>query len=146
MPAFDAEFAENTAAIARARTALLDRVHRLSDDDLARGRRGGWTVRDVLRHVLTAEVAYTRVVAHLRSITLNVAEVTDDDLRSVSAVNHALERLRNALNAAVDGVDEAAFYDLRPLGHEQYSVLSVLENVANHDHEHLEQIEKILAA
>jgi uncharacterized damage-inducible protein DinB len=143
--AFDAELAENTAAIATARAALLDRVSRLSDDDLARGRRGGWTVRDVLRHLLASEVAYARVVAHLRGMSAPVADVADDDVRSLSASRDALTQVRSALLAATDGVDEAAFYDLRRLGHEQYSVLSVLENVANHDHEHLEQIEKILA-
>ena len=36
------------------------------------------------------------------------------------------------------------FYELRKVGHEEYSVLSVLENVANHDREHAEQIRTIL--
>ena len=38
------------------------------------------------------------------------------------------------------------FYELRKVGHEEYSILSVLENIANHDREHAEQIRNILAA
>jgi hypothetical protein len=37
---------------------------------------------------------------------------------------------------ALEGVDEAAFYELKPLGKEEYSIVSVLENVVSHDHEH----------
>jgi hypothetical protein len=140
MQTFDADLAETTAAITRACAALLDRWHRLSDDDLARGRRGGWTVR----HVRASEVAYTRVAVHCRSITSPVADVTDEDVRSISAAERALTMTREAPTAAVGGVEEAAFYDLRTLGHEQYSVLSVLENAANHDREHLDRMEKIL--
>ena len=36
------------------------------------------------------------------------------------------------------------FYELKKVGHEEYSVLSVLENVASHDHEHAAQIRAIL--
>jgi hypothetical protein len=49
----------------------------------------------------------------------------------------------------VEGVDEEAFYALRPLNNEEghgqtYSVLSVLENIALHDREHAAQIRAIL--
>jgi uncharacterized damage-inducible protein DinB len=142
---FDTDLADNTAAVNHARADLLNRLRTLTDADLDRGRRGGWTIRDVLRHVIIGEVAYARVIAHLRSLALKITDITDEDVRSASAVRDALARVRAALTAALDGVDEAAFYDLRAVGHEQYSVLSVLENVANHDREHLEQIEKILA-
>jgi hypothetical protein len=47
--------------------------------------------------------------------------------------------------AAVEGVDEDTFYEIRSLGPDQYSVVSVLENVASHDHEHVEQIEKTMS-
>lgn len=58
----------------------------------------------------------------------------------------ALARTRTQFVALLDGIDEATFYELRALGREQYSVVSVLENVASHDHEHLEQIAKTLAS
>jgi uncharacterized damage-inducible protein DinB len=146
MSEFNAELTENTAAIAGARTALLDRLRRLSNDELIRGRRGGWTVRDVLRHVIDAEVAYAKVIAYLRSSAVDLVNATDEDVASRDAAIAALERARAQLLALLDGIDEQTFYDLRALGKEQYSVVSVLENVASHDHEHLEQIEKILAS
>ncbi len=50
------------------------------------------------------------------------------------------------LSSTVSGVDEMTFYEPQTLGREQYSVVSVLENVASHDHEHLEQIVKTIGA
>ena len=45
----------------------------------------------------------------------------------------------------MDPMASEKFYELRKVGHEEYSVLSILENVANHDREHAEQIRKTLA-
>ena len=55
------------------------------------------------------------------------------------ALLNALEELE------MDPMSSEKFYELRKVGHEEYSVLSVLENVANHDREHAEQIRNILA-
>ena len=57
---------------------------------------------------------------------------------------------RKALLKALDALDDdplayETFYTLKQMGHEEYSVLSVLENVANHDREHAEQIRNIHA-
>jgi hypothetical protein len=57
-----------------------------------------------------------------------------------------LETSREALLAALDGVDGASFTGLRSVGHEEYSILSVLENDANHDREHAEQVQALLSA
>jgi uncharacterized damage-inducible protein DinB len=146
MTTFDTELAEATTAIERARASFLDLLRGLTDDDLARGRRGGWAVRDVIRHVIDAEVAYAKVIGYLRSSAVDLLNATDEDVASKEAAIAALQRARAQLLVLLDGIDEQTFYDLRALGKEQYSVLSVLENVANHDREHLEQIEKILAA
>ena len=48
-------------------------------------------------------------------------------------------------STAIDHVKEEDFYRLQTIGHEEYSVLSILENVASHDREHAEQIRKTLA-
>lgn len=146
MDEFERDLAENLEAAAAARSALLGRLRLLTDADLRRTRRGGWSMQEVLRHVIDAEVGYTRVVAHLRSLPLQIADATPDDVASMPAVVAALERYRRELASAVDGVDEAAFYEVRALGKDQYSVMSVLENVADHDHEHTGQIERIMAA
>ena len=58
----------------------------------------------------------------------------------------ALEDSRAALVEAIGGVDEDTFYTLHVVGHEEYSVLSLLENVTLHDREHGPQIIEILAA
>ena len=54
-------------------------------------------------------------------------------LDSRKAVLKALEELE------MDPMASEKFYELRKVGHEEYSVLSVLENVAAHDLEHTEQ-------
>ena len=82
----------------------------------------------------------------MEKCSIELANAGDDDVASASAAIEALVRTRTQLVALLDGVDEATFFALRALGREQYSVVSVLENVASHDHEHLEQIAKTLAA
>jgi uncharacterized damage-inducible protein DinB len=142
---FERDLTDNTKAIEAARQSLLKRLRLLTDEDLQRGRRGGWSIQKVLRHVIDAEIAYTKVIAHLRGLSLQVPDATPDDVASMSSVVDALERYRALLTSAVAGVDESTFYEMRTLGREQYSVVSVLENVASHDHEHLEQIVKTVA-
>ena len=143
---FQADLAECLSAITTARARLLGGVRMLSDADLAKARRGGWSLREVLQHVIESEVGYARVIAHLRGISPTIADAAPDDVASIAAVVAALERCRDALTSATDGVDEATFYEVRSLGRQQYSVMSVLENVADHDHEHLAQIERTMAA
>jgi uncharacterized damage-inducible protein DinB len=142
---FNRDLEENLGAIRSARSALLDAVRRLAPGDMERVRRGGWSIREVLRHVIDSDVAYAKVIGFLRGSPIDVANGTDDDLASGQAAAAALERVRELTLSLLDGVDESTFYDLRALGREQYSIISVLENVASHDHEHLEQISKTLA-
>ena len=46
--------------------------------------------------------------------------------------------------AAVEGVDEETFYRLGSAGSQVYSVLSTLENAADHDREHARQIARLV--
>jgi uncharacterized damage-inducible protein DinB len=144
-----AEFAEDLAeclrAVAGARKALLERVCLLTDADLPKARRGGWSLQEVLFHVIESEVAYARVIAHLRGTSLATADPTPQDVTSIATITTALERYRSALEDSVVGVDEGTFYEIRALGRDKYSVMSVLENVADHDHEHLGQIDRTMA-
>jgi uncharacterized damage-inducible protein DinB len=141
---FQHDLTEGLDAIATVRASLLSSVARLTSDDLNRARRGGWAVRAALRHVIDSEAAYAKVIGFLRSRPVEVAGASDDDVATAVAATRALQRTRATLVALLDGIDEATFYDLQALGKEQYSVASVLENVASHDHEHLEQIKKTL--
>ena len=146
MDEFQRDLAENLQAITVARDALLKQLRLLGNDDLRSTRRGGWSIQEVLRHVIDAEISYTKVVGFLRSRPVDLANATDDDVASPQAAAAALERARETLVALLDGVDEGTFYELRALGREQYSIVSVLENVASHDHEHLEQIARTIAS
>jgi hypothetical protein len=56
----------------------------------------------------------------------------------------ALGATRQAVIDTTSQVEERDFYRLQTIGHEEYSVLSILENVANHDREHAEQIRRTL--
>jgi uncharacterized protein (TIGR03083 family) len=143
---FDHDLATIRDDVDSARAGLLERVAALADADLDRARRGGWSVRRVLEHVIQSELAYSRLATHLRG--LPPAEEPMPDCTPASAAD-AVERLRAsraAMLAAVDGVDEESFYRLGRVGHEEYSVLSLLENLALHDREHGPQIEEILSA
>ncbi len=127
------------------RVELLAVVDALSDADLDRSRRGGWTVGRVLEHVIQSEWLYARLVLHLRDRPVS-GDVMAGAPSSAIEARQRLEASREALLAALDGVDEASFYRLRSVGHEEYSILSVLENDANHDREHAEQMQTILSA
>ena len=128
-----------------AREHLIGVIEALRPDDLDRGRRGGWTVRRVLAHVIESEWLYSRLVAHLRGLP-----VPDDAIdASPSSPADAVDRLtasRQALLKAFDGVDEESFYRLAQVGREEYSVISLLENEISHEREHAEQVRSIASA
>ena len=85
MEEFQRDLAENVKAIGAARRALLEQITRLSDDDLRTTRRGGWSVQEVLRHLIDAEVSYAKVLGFLRSRPVELPNVTDDDVASSSS-------------------------------------------------------------
>ena len=66
------------------------------------------------------------------------------ELSSPRDAQAALADSRKALVEAAAGVDEETFYRLGG-GGQEYSVVSVLENVHQHDEEHRSQIERIRA-
>ena len=145
MAEFDDDLVTMRRDLEEARGVLSRVVVALNDADLERGRRGGWTVRRVLEHLIQSEWIYVRMVGHLRELPAS----EDAAPAAPSSVDDSAQQLdagRKALLAALDGVDEESFYRLRTMGHEEYSILSVLENVSNHDREHAAQIEVIVAA
>ena len=143
---FEQDLSKALEDASRARDGLLAVLRGLNDDDLDKVKRGGWPVQKVLEHAIHSEVLYGRLARHLRelpqpedeAVTVPPATVAD----AVSALGHS----RTALLEAVEGVDEETFYKLRVVGHEEYSVLSLLENVALHDREHGPQIQDIISA
>ena len=142
---FDTDLTSAREELNAARRELLPVVGALADADFARERRGGWAVGRVLEHVIESEWLYARLVAHLREAPMPGDVVSGVPLSAGDATER-LDASRRALLAALDGVDEASFYRLSVVGHEEYSIISVLENTANHDREHAGQIQAILAA
>ncbi|MEX2157854.1 MAG: DinB family protein [Dehalococcoidia bacterium] len=136
---------EQRNALDAARKGLLEVVSPLSEGDLERGRRGGWTVQRVLEHVIWSEHMYARLVTHLRGATPQ-GEMGENTPTSIGDAIERLAASRAALLAALDGVDEESFYRLQQIGHEEYSVISLLENTVSHDREHATQVREILAA
>ena len=143
---FDRDLQRARDDIAAGREQLLDVVDALSDDDLDRVRRGGWSVRRVLEHVIESEWLYAGLATHLRDLPRREGDTPSTKAPSVAEATRAMGAAREALLAAVEGVDEETFYRLGAVGHEEYSVLSLLENVALHDREHAPQVREILQA
>ena len=140
---------DRKAALAEAKAAreeLLSLVQGLREADLTVGRRGGWTVSGVLRHVIDADWGHGRGIASLREAEPPARAIAEED-EGPGSVEQALALLTvsgQRLFGAVAGVDEEAFYRLRKLGGQEWSVLSFLEGSADHDREHALQIGALL--
>lgn len=142
---FDADLESVTADIANARAELVSAVQRLSDADLDRAWRGGWAIRRVLEHVIEFEWLCVMAIATLRKEPVPERPSVSCDGQPMDEILCMLDSSRGALLRTIDGVDEDSFYRLERLGREEYSILSALENVAHHDHEHIGQISATVA-
>jgi len=147
---FHNDLASSQEAIRLARQDMLAVVDSLERADLENARKGGWTIGRVLEHVIHSENLYAQATAYLvgapapagggSSAPGSASEARRMLLDSRKALLGALEEIN------MDPMGFETFYEVRKVGHEEYSVLSVLENVANHDREHAEQVRSILAA
>lgn len=125
------------------RLALVAVVAPLSREDMAKSRRGGWSIDRTLQHVIESEVAYVKLVAHLRGA--GAPELTVTLPRDGADAVGQLVRTRATLVDMTGGIDDETLYRMASLGANEYSVLSVLENDGDHDHEHLAQISRLIA-
>jgi len=146
MTTFRLDLEAALADIASARAELVSAVQALRDSDLEKARRGGWSVRRILEHVTDSEWMYAQAAAYLRGARAPERGPADCRGRAVDEILCMLDSSRRALLKAVDGVSEDAFYEIKRLGHEEYSVLSLLENAAAHDREHAAQVRATLGA
>jgi uncharacterized damage-inducible protein DinB len=143
---FEADLSQAIADLETARHELMRLVDGLQAGDLDKARRGGWSVRAILLHVIDGERHYARGVCSWRGMpTAGVSAGPRRLLREPEDARFMLLETRAQILTAIEGIDEDAFYRLRPFSNEEghgqeYSVLSTLQNVANHDREHAEQI------
>jgi len=129
-----------------ARAELVRVLKGLQDSDLDRERRGNWSIRKVLEHTIHSEVLYSRLARHLCGLAQDEHEPDTKPPATVADAITELEASRKALFDAIEGVDEETFYKMHVIGREEYSVLSLLENVTLHDREHAPQIREIVEA
>jgi uncharacterized damage-inducible protein DinB len=139
---FDTERASLIKDMAESRSHLVGVVERLKPEQFEQARRGSWAVSKILDHVLHSERLYTQLVSVFSGKPASVPEATK--FGSAADAKSALDSSRDAFLSAVEGVKEDDFFRLQTIGHEEYSVLSILENNASHDREHAEQIRKTL--
>lgn len=126
------------------RQAQIGVVSGLTTEQLAQARRGSWTVARILDHVLHSERLYTQLIS-----VFSGASVTPPDRGEIVEPADAISALnasRDCFLEAANQVSEDDFYRLQTIGHEEYSVLSILENNAAHDDEHAEQIRKTIGS
>lgn len=146
MTTFEADLDGILRAITDARAELVSAIHPLTPTDLDRARRGGWPVSRVIEHVVESDYMYAVVAAAIRRQQVGPRGETSCAGQPVDEILCRLEASRASLLAAVKDVPEEDFYRLEKLGHEEYSVISLLENTAAHDREHAGQIRSILAS
>jgi len=142
---FEADLRQLQGELSASRADLLGVIQSLDDADLDRARRGGWTVAHVLGHVIQSEYLYGGLVAAIVGATARSAQ-RSEPLTSRATALEELAATREALLGALASATEENFYRLQQFGHDEYSVISVLENAANHDREHAEQIRRTLAS
>ena len=128
------------ADLASARAGLVSAVQPLTAADLARARRGGWPVHRILEHVIESEWMYAQAAAYLCGQPAPERGPSSCAGQPADEILCLLDSSRTALLGAIKGVSEDAFYEIKRLGHEEYSVLSILENAAAHDREHAAQV------
>lgn len=146
MTTFTLDLEAALADMASSRAELVSTVQALSDADLERGRRGGWPVHRILEHVIESEWMYAQAAAYLCGKPAPERGQTACAGQPIDEILCMLDASRTALLGAVESVSEEAFYEIKRLGHDEYSVLSVLENTAAHDHEHSAQIRTAVEA
>jgi hypothetical protein len=141
---FEADLQSVLDEMSKTRADLISVVQSLSPAELESARRGGWPISRVLEHVIESEYMYAMAASAIRKLSVGPRGETSCAGQPVGEIICRLEGGRNALLGAVKDVPEEDFYRLEKLGHDEYSVFSLLENTAAHDHEHAGQIRSIV--
>ena len=144
MSEFDSEKDGLLSDLQKSRAKLNDVIAGLSSDDLSIARRGSWPVSKILDHVVHSERLYAQLLSVFSGVGTSVEPIGTPSTPAEALA--ALEATRIAVLDGIGHVKEEDFYRLQTIGHEEYSVLSILENVASHDREHAEQILKTIGA
>jgi uncharacterized damage-inducible protein DinB len=140
---FERDMQEASSGLSSSRAHVVEVIKGLSDADLARARRGGWDIGAVIKHIVDSEWHYAAMIGKLRTSPQDRQGQSEIAITSTASAVAALEAGRSALHASLGGITEDEFYELGRGGGQDYSVLSVLQNVAQHDIEHGAQLEHL---
>lgn len=146
MTTFEADLDSAVVAMSNARAELVSAIQPLTPPDLERARRGGWPVHRVIEHSIEHDYMMAMVASAIRGQPAGPRGDMSCLRQPADEIICRMEAGRMSLLAAVKDVSEDEFYRMLKLGHEEFSVLSVLENAASHDREHAGQIRSILAS
>src|SRR5437899_1485292 len=113
---FESDLEAATADVTAARGDFVSAVQRLSESELERGRRGGWSVRRVVEHVIQSEQLYATLIRAMRGLPVGEVRRPSCAGQPVDEILCLLDASRTALLSALDGVDEESFYTIKPLG------------------------------
>jgi hypothetical protein len=141
---FETDKEELLSELTQSRSVLISVVEKLQPENFGQARKGSWAISKILDHVLHSERLYTQLVSTFSGKPATVGEA--GEVTTAGEAGSALSKSRAAFLDAVEGVTEEDFYRLQTIGHEEYSILSILENNAAHDREHAEQIRKTFAS
>jgi len=145
---YHADLTASQEAIRLGRDELLGVMDSIGRADFERARKGGWPIRKVLEHVIHSEQLYAQATAYLCGAEAPPRSEISPPASASEARTMLLDSRKALLKALgaleMDPKAYETFYELKKVGHEEYSVLSVLENVASHDREHAAQIQAII--
>lgn len=131
MSDFSSHKAELLGDIQKSRAQLNEVVAKPSADDLSSARRGSWPVSKILEHVLHSERLYVQLISVFSGVGASI-EPSGSPSTPAEALT-ALGATRKAVRDSINHVKEEDFYRLQTVGHEEYNVLSILENVGAHE-------------
>ena len=139
---FESDLAELRGEIEEGRRELSRVIEAVAADAFEIAPRGEWSIERILRHVVQSEQLYAAVISTLRGQSAPAGPPLPARFESGEQVLASLAESRQLVLAALEGVTEDQFYELRQIGMNEESIKSVLENLAMHDDEHAHQIRK----
>jgi hypothetical protein len=146
MSEFESELQAAVADVSRARGDMVATVRGLAPADLDSARRGGWPTWRVLQHVIDSDYMYAAAVSAIKRTPAPTRPDAQCNGADPDVIAGWVDDTGKRLVESVHGIGEDDFYRLERLGHEEYSVCSILENAAAHYREHLGQIQAIIGA
>jgi hypothetical protein len=122
MTTFGSDLETVLADLSAARAPFVSAVSALTDADLDRVKRGGWTVHRVITHAIEHDYYMSMFVASARGQQAAMGDPACNG-QPIAEILRRMDQGRNALLGAVKDIAEDEFYSLR-LGHDEFSQIT----------------------